>query len=244
MPTPFRILTAHAGRLIESLPGAAPDGGGGTGLPGWDSLAPPGGFRRGAVHELLADSVADASFPMTLLARGMLTDAPIVWVDHDHTLYPPGLKQAGLNLDRLLIVRPVDAERLWTITECLRSAGVSAVVATLPARLTRVDVRRLQLAAEQSGAVGLFFRPPARDLNTYAAATRWHVAPAGGARDTQRWLITLLRGHGGLVGHSFFLERNRAKPIPTCEPFELVSTDRLPDPSRLAGPVQHPPRSA
>ena len=57
---------------------------------------------------------------------------------------------------------------------------VGAVVALFMHRPTRVEVRRLQLAAEQGGGVGILLRPNLINSgsNIYAAATRWLVSPA------------------------------------------------------------------
>src|SRR5690606_12030989 len=107
---------------------------------------------------------------------------------------------------------PPSADLLWTLAECLRCAGVGATVALVDRPLTRVQARRLQLAAEAGGGMALLLRPmQARaSPHIYAAATRWLVAPARGDRTIQRWRLQLLHGHGRHAGHSFLLEKHRA----------------------------------
>ena len=110
-------------------------------------------------------------------------------------------------LDRLLLLRPPSPrEEIWAVAECLRCPAVAAVIAAVP-KLTRVEARRLQLAAERGGGVGLLMRPQNADV--YAAATRWGVAPAPGDAAVQRWQVQLLHGHGGRVGQHVILEASR-----------------------------------
>ncbi|MCS7033380.1 MAG: hypothetical protein NZ561_05210, partial [Phycisphaerae bacterium] len=111
---------------------------------------------------------------------------------------------------RLWILHPRDPfEELWALAECLRCRAVAATVALLPARLHRNDVRRLQLAAERGGGIGLFLRAIEPGSDIHAATTRWLVQPVRGEKTVHRWKLTLLHGHGGQVGQSILLERTR-----------------------------------
>ncbi len=212
----MKWVTCHGGKLRVS-DGAAdgPPGGGvrafGTGVPEWDELAPVGGFARRAVHELLFDDGDPApTFPAVVLARGASRAAgDLVWVDAERTLYPPAVAAAGVPLDRFHLVRPPPERVAWVVAECLRSGGVSAVVAVVPAGLSRVLVRRFQLAAEAGATVGLLLRPTGPGSDVYAAATRWLVRPAPGGPGVQRWDVRLTHGHGGRVGRSVQLEQRR-----------------------------------
>ena len=89
------------------------------------------------------------------------------------------------------------------------AAGVGATVAFIQ-RLSQIEARRLQLAAERGGGVGLFMRPYAPGIsNYYAAATRWLIQPAPGSDQVQRWSVQLLHGHGGQIGKVLLLEVDR-----------------------------------
>ena len=100
-------------------------------------------------------------------------------------------------------------DQLWALAECLRCRGVGATVAFIQ-RLSQIEARRLQLAAERGGGVGLFMRPYALGIsNYYAAATRWLIQPAPGSDQVQRWSVELLHGHGGQVGKVLLLEVDR-----------------------------------
>src|SRR5690348_1940587 len=135
----------------------------------------------------------------------IFNSSSLIWSDPTHQLYPPALAAHGIPPDRLLLLRPRDLEeQTWAIAECLRCRGVGAVVAA-PGALSRIEARRLQLAAEQGGGVGLLLRTT-RDATHYAAATRWLVRSARGQRTVQRWNIQLLHGHGGRIGQTVCLE--------------------------------------
>jgi protein ImuA len=187
-----------------------------TGLAALDALSPGGAFARGAVHELLhAPGHAAPMFPAAWLAKCAAATAgqnAVVWSDPNHELYPPALAALGIPLERLFLLHPAnEADQIWALAECLRCRGVSAVVAALPPRqrITRVEARRLQLAAEQGGGVALLMRSTARSSGEHAAVTRWLVRSEPGERNVQRWRIQLIFGHGGQVGQSVILEHHR-----------------------------------
>ncbi len=160
---------------------------------------PGGGLARGALHELLFVESAGNPPPATvalLAAKEALaaTDLdpretgpaddqagrPLVWCDPYGLFYPPAAAALGVALGQVYVIRPGREQALWATAECLRCPGVGAVVASLPERLSQVDARRLQLAAEKGGGVGLMLRPWRRGManDIYAAATRWLVRPA------------------------------------------------------------------
>jgi len=54
----------------------------------------------------------------------------------------------------------------------MRCKGVGATIAQID-KLSRIEARRLQLATEQGGGIGLLLRKMDRHASIYAAATRW-----------------------------------------------------------------------
>lgn len=135
----------------------------------------------------------------------------IVISDPQHRLYPPAAAQLGIPLSRLYLLHPKNREEeLWALSECLASGGTSAVVAEL-GKLSQVEARRLQLAAERGGSLGLWIRPAGPISSIYAAATRLLIEPipATATGCCQRWKIQLLHGHGCQIGRSIMLEYNR-----------------------------------
>ncbi len=80
-----------------------------------EALLPEGGLPRGAIVELSATSGLGTSTSFALSAcesaqaegrqqRG--ESSWCAWIDADHTLYAPAVRARGVDLDRLLIVRP------------------------------------------------------------------------------------------------------------------------------------------
>ncbi len=177
-----------------------------------NAMAPNGIFQRGAVHELLWPR--RCTFPTSialLLAQAAQTDGgAIAWSDPERELHLPALVASGINLRHLILLRCAShTDQLWALAECLRCRGISATVAPI-ARLTQIEARRLQLAAERGGGVGLFMRLYTPGKNApYAAATRWLIQPAPGGEDVQRWSVELVHGHGGQVGKVLQIEVNR-----------------------------------
>lgn len=191
--------------------------GGGRSLVG--QWTPQRAMVKGAVHELLFDGGKGGGLggqPLGVAVWCLKEErGPVVWCESQEgvgdggaRLYPPGVRGGG---DTYLL-RTGPADLVWTVAECLRCRGVGAVVAAIPrgGRLTRVEARRLQLAAEQGGSMGVLMRPLGRWMDTYAAATRWRVEPARGDRRTQRWQMELVHGHGGQIGRRYLLESDRA----------------------------------
>ena len=179
-----------------------------TGLPTLDAVSPNGGFVSGAVHEVLSDDPqATPRFFALLLARAAVrAGGVIVWCDPRGDLYPPALAAAGLPLDRVFLLRAENAAKeLWAVSECLRCKGVALTVAS-PPRLSRIEARRLQLAAERGGGLGVLLRRTGPSSAHYAAATRWRVRPAPGVEAVQRWSVELVHGHGGQIGKTITLE--------------------------------------
>ena len=170
-----------------------------------------------AVHELVFDPRGLGSPPMfpALVAARAAIDAndkakALIWIDPAGSLYPPAVMAGPVPIGEFDLVRPTtDDDTTWATVECLRCKQVAVVVSLIMHKLSRVEVRRLQLAAESGGAAAIVMRPNLKSaaIDVYAAATRWHVSPAPGERTIQRWKIKQIHGHGR---SDFLLEKNRA----------------------------------
>ena len=178
---------------------------------GLAELLPEPALTYGVIHEVLHKPGASKPwFVASLLAQAATADGRmIVWCDAKREIYPPALVQAGIGLDRLVFLRSRNgADEVWAVAECLRCRGIGAVVSA-PPRLSRVEARRLQLAAERGGGVGLLVRSAGQESGHYAAATRWFVEPAPGDAAVRRWRVQLVHGHGGRLGESVLVEMCR-----------------------------------
>jgi protein ImuA len=158
-------------RRIERRParraGALP-----CGVEAVDALL-PGGFPCGALSELRGGPASGKTAVALSLVAGLDGGALAAWIDGRRELYPPAAVAMGVDLGRLLIVRPPGGAEggrlaLWAAEALLGSGAFAAVV--LDAALDRAwrgvepALRRLVTAAEQGGAAGLWLSPPAPSL--------------------------------------------------------------------------------
>ncbi|GGF12156.1 hypothetical protein GCM10011611_17230 [Aliidongia dinghuensis] len=176
-------------RRLEG-PGRAAAGVVPTGFDAIDRALPDGGLARGALHEIVADEAdqAAASGFLARLLAGLGAAGPVLWCLADPDLYGPGLARLGLAPGRLILARARrDADLLWAMEEGLKTPGLAAVLGE-PHGLDLTASRRLQLAAESTGGVGLVLRrAQAADADqrgkATAAVTRWRVASAPSLAD-------------------------------------------------------------
>ena len=232
----MQIVSCHQGKLLKvdsaDLGGSAPGQSFATGLEAVDRLLPGGCWGRGVIHEILwAQKQARPLFFAAWLARAAMGEeahgGSVVWCDPRGEIYPPALASAGVPLERLFLLRPKSAEEeIWALGECLGCKGVAVTLAQ-PPMLSRIAARRLQLAAERGGGVGLLLRPQGAGAVHHAAATRWLVEPARGERTVQRWKIQLIHGHGGRLHQPVYLEYSRDWRQPQTH--RVRATDQLGD---------------
>ena len=183
-----------------------------TGIDALDVLVPNGAFQGGAVHELLWPErfTFPKSFALLLAKAAQNNGGAIAWSDPERELHLPAFSATGINLSHLILLRCSSrADQLWALAECLRCSGVGATVAFIQ-NLRQIEARRLQLAAERGGGVGIFMRPYMPGTSApYAAATRWLIQPAPGSEGVQRWSVELLHGHGRQIDRVLLLEVDR-----------------------------------
>lgn len=177
-----------------------------------DERLPGGGLAYGAIHEFAGggagavDGAAAAMFAGGIAAR---TKGKVVWCFARSDLFAPALAQVGLHPDRVIYVEAIKEEYVVeACEEALRFGGLGAVVAET-VRLPMIVSRRLQLAAESSGTIGLIVRRWRRQTEAgdfghpTAAATRWRISvlpseplPVQGI-GRARWLAELIRVKAG-----------------------------------------------
>jgi protein ImuA len=180
-----------------------------TGLPEVDALLPGGGLPRGALTEIAGGpGSGKTALCLAAMARAMREDGLAAFVDGRGEIYPPAAEALGVDLARLLIVRPgvrPQGERgqplaaLWS-AEALLASGAFEVVAVdvVPPGRGRAASgweavgRRLLAAAEKGGAVGLWLGVPGAPR--VPAAVRLEVARGSGGPVVRR---AFARGAGG-----------------------------------------------
>jgi len=203
-----------------------------------DQHLPAQGLQLGALHEVAGggngavDGTASALFAAGIAAR---TRGQILWCVTRRDLFAPSLAQSGLSSDRVIYVETGDEKTVLScFEEGLRHGGLGAVVGEV-ARLSMTASRRLQLAAEASGTMGIAIRRWRRQAEAAdfgqptAATTRWRVTalpssplPAAGV-GRARWFVELIRCKAG-----------------ECADFELEACDET---GRLALPADLADRS-
>jgi protein ImuA len=177
-----------------------------------DRRLPGGGLALGALHEVAGggngaiDGAAAALFTAGIAAR---TRGRVLWCLVRQDLFAPAIAQAGLSPDRVIYVEASDEKSvLACFEEGLRHGGLGAVVAEA-ARLSMTASRRLQLAAEGSGVIGIAIRRWRRQTEAAdfgqptASVTRWRVSvlpstplPVPGV-GRARWQVELIRCRAG-----------------------------------------------
>ncbi|MBB3317612.1 MULTISPECIES: ImuA family protein [unclassified Rhizobium] len=199
---------------ISSLEGGASRRAGSLsfGVPEIDRILPGGGLAYGALHEFAGggcgtvDGAAAALFAAGIAAR---TRGKIVWCLTRPDLFFPALAQAGLHPDRVIFVEgDREEDVLSSMEEALGYGGLGAVIGEL-VRLPMVASRRLQLAAERTGTMGIVVRRWRRqtEANDFgqptASVTRWRVSVLPSAElpvpgvGRPRWLLELMRSRAG-----------------------------------------------
>lgn len=154
-------------------------------LPALDRHLPGGGLEPGTVVEVLADRGQGALRLALRLAAGLQAGCgrrAVVVVDPldgRESIYPPALAQAGLDLARVVVLRPRPADLLPCLDEVLRSPAVGVVVASTRAPLPAAASHRLRHAAREGGGVGLLVRPSAARSEVSGAALRLLVREGG-----------------------------------------------------------------
>ena len=188
-----------------------------TGYPRLDRRLPGGGWPRHALTEILLEQygAGELQLVMPALARlGCANDEPgntghaseagwIAWIAPPFTPYAPALLQWGVDLDRMLIVRPRQDPRdkekgneiLWAAEQALASGTCAAVLLwPRPAdqAIDHTTSRRLQLAAARGHSQAFLFRTFRALLQPSAAALRLKLETGSEGTD-----VGILKSRGG-----------------------------------------------
>lgn len=137
----------------------------------WPALEdglPDRGLPRGVVEIRAPDALAGATtIAIAAVRAAQHRDARAwaAWIDPEATLHAPGLAQRGVDLARLVVVRPLRKELARVATKVVASGAFEVVVvdvdpvgASRPCSrgaMSALFVRRLVLGAEQSGGTVL-----------------------------------------------------------------------------------------
>jgi protein ImuA len=189
-----------------------------SGCAGLDELLPGKGFWPGQLVEWLADGQGSGAGTLALLVARQACEATggaLVVADRTGCFYPPAAMAWGIDGRRLIVVRPTcQKDELWALDQCLRCRGVAAVWAPVE-RLDERSFRRLQLAAESGGVLGLLVRSSSAQGKPSWSDIQLHVHPRPEPRAQEdgslvwrgrRLHVELLRCRGGTAGSAVELE--------------------------------------
>ena len=189
-----------------------------SGYPSLDRCLPGGGWPLHALSEILLDNygIGELELLMPALAsltardsvtEGRDTSAWVAWIAPPFQPYPPALAEWRIDVSRVLVVRPRDAQEvLWSAEQAL-SSGTCAAVLLWPARLDDQSSRRLQLAAEKGASWAIAFRPLKARREPSAAALRIMLEAVADGTD-----LSIVKNRGGqpAVLKRFFEHRSGA----------------------------------
>ena len=185
------------------------------GIPAIDTML-GGGLARDALHEIAA--TGEAHLPAATgfalaVAKHAAPLLSLIWISESMTLaengapHGAGLDVFGLAPEQLVTVCTAHRrDLLWAMEEALRCRATTAVIGEVRAGvIAGVAIRRLSLAAAESGTLALLLRTePLSDAST--AVTRWVVGAAPSIPPgAPRFATQLVRNRLGPTG-SWVLE--------------------------------------
>ncbi len=174
-----------------------------TGKSSLDARLPGGGWPTASLIEVLTDETGVGEVQLFLPALAACQrnvqdgrEVPwLVWIAPPYEPYAPALAQQGIELGHLLVVRPSTAtEALWAAEQALSSGVCAAVLLWLKGTDDRW-LRRLKLAAEAGGSLGVLFRPERHRFESSPASLRMVMS-----RGEHEVRLDLLKVQGGRSG--------------------------------------------
>lgn len=165
-----------------------------TGFDSLDQALPSSGWALGSLTELLAEQQGIGEFSLLLPALKHVTtnNQWAVLINPPYVPYAPALTNAGINLERLLIIDSAnDDNTLWATEQVLRTGLFSSVVSWVN-RSNAQKQRRLQLAAETGRSWAAVYRPFHAQKEHSPSALRMTLALEG-----EHLLLDIIKSRGG-----------------------------------------------
>lgn len=180
-----------------------------TGVKEVDALLPSGGFPLGQAVELCGEVASGrTSLALRAVAAAHRERRLCAWVDGPKELYPPAAAAMGVDLSRLLIVRPKEPAQLaWTAVQLARSGAFACVVLDLThglagsagggrasgVRLSLAEGKKLADAASRGGGLLLVLSSPSAPAD---GVTRIRTEALG----TEGLAVEVVRSRQGGLG--------------------------------------------
>ncbi len=153
-----------------------------------DRVLPHAGHAHGSMIEVLRSASGTGTLTIALMiAKRALADGKyLVVVDPARQFYTPAMVAMGLPMERLIVLQPANhADLLWGLDQSLRCEAVGATIAPMATLDDRV-ARRLQLATEHGGGLGILLRDvrAAKRYPSWADVQWWIRSNSGPPRTT------------------------------------------------------------
>lgn len=188
-----------------------------TGHAELDVVLPGSGWPVGALTEIFVERPGIGELQLLMPATAGLTRNArwLAMIAPPYLPYAPAMAACGINLKHFLLLDPQSKdEQAWACEQLLLSGNCGAVLLWND-KLHERTLRRLQHAAENSGALAVIFRTR-RAQPFAAAALRLHISRSSG-----RTVIQVLKRRGGglplavhLDLHAPLIRRGAAMPQP------------------------------
>jgi cell division inhibitor SulA/protein ImuA len=143
-----------------------------------DALLPSSGFPVGALTEVIVPRFGVGELRLLLPAiTRLMRERWLALVAPPYIPYAPTLSRAGVDLSHVLVVNTNErSDTLWATEQALR-VGTCGAVLSWPAKTDFKWLRRLQLAAEAGGTMGVVFSPMHYAATSSPAALRLRLEP-------------------------------------------------------------------
>jgi hypothetical protein len=191
-PELHALLSKH--QLVWQGRGAGEKGQGvSTGFPELDRVLPARGWPLAALIEMAVPywGLGELRLLLPAMVRLNRQKRRIVWIAPPYLPYAPALARAGLDLQYVMVVDAQSGNITWAM-ERLSSTRSCGMVLAWPTRLSELEARRLQLAAEAGRSIGVVLRAEDAGWRAPAAALRMEIEPLG-----EKIVVDVLKVRGG-----------------------------------------------
>ncbi|MFT7687454.1 MAG: cell division inhibitor SulA [Candidatus Azotimanducaceae bacterium] len=185
------------------------------------------GLPREGLTELLLSKLGIGEMRLLTPALAKLSQEQnrwLLWVSPPYIPYAPALAMAGIDLDKILIVKTTTlANTLWVIEKALASKSCSAVLAWPDYQLSSSNnslkrkednllkekqLRRLQVASKEGQSLGVLFRNNDAAKNSSPAELRMQLQAQSPVSEHSRIKLKILKRKGGWPTDTLSIELN------------------------------------
>ena len=164
-----------------------------TGFTELDTALPTEGWPLGSLIEVLTPNFYSGALRLFLPALAEISrqQAQLAWINPPCTPYAPGLLQHGVDTQQLLVIEAKDTwkDPYWCMEKLLRTdrCGAGLLWCKQP---NIKSLRRLQLAAEYGGSLGVIF---CQTIQPHSPATTRLFVKTDAAKSIQ---VSILKARG------------------------------------------------